>query len=138
MQPIFDNLDVIVKTPFERKDDTNVSKYRSLDYLIESGIVHIEPLMYIRGRSLPGKFLIIDEAQNLRPLDVKTILTRAGEGTKVVLTGDLHQIDTPYLDTYSNGLAYLISKFINERFFCYLNLRKSARSALAERSAELL
>jgi PhoH-like ATPase len=138
MQPIFDNLDVIVKTPFERKDDTNVSKYRSLDYLIESGIVHIEPLMYIRGRSLPGKFLIIDEAQNLRPLDVKTILTRAGEGTKVVLTGDLHQIDTPYLDTYSNGLAYLISKFINEPFFCYLNLRKSARSALAERSAELL
>ena len=138
MQPIFDNLDVIVKTPVERKDDTNVSKYRSLDYLIESEVVHVEPLTYIRGRSLPKKFLIVDEAQNLRPLDVKTILTRAGEGTKVVLTGDLHQIDTPYLDTYSNGLAYLISRFINEDFFCYLNLRKSARSALAERSAELL
>jgi PhoH-like ATPase len=138
MMPIFDNLDVIVKTPFERKDDTNVSKYRSIDYLIESGIIHIEPLTYIRGRSLPKKFLIVDEAQNLRPLDVKTILTRAGEGTKVVLTGDLHQIDTPYLDTYSNGLAYLISRFINEEFFCYLNLRKSARSPLAERAAELL
>ena len=138
MMPIFDNLDVIVKTPFERKDDTNVSKYRSIDYLIEAGIIHIEPLTYIRGRSLPKKFLIVDEAQNLRPLDVKTILTRAGEGTKVVLTGDLHQIDTPYLDTYSNGLAYLISRFINEEFFCYLNLRKSARSALAERAAELL
>ncbi len=138
MQPIFDNLDVIVKTPFERKDETTVSKYRSLDYLIESGIVYIEPLTYIRGRSLPRKFLLVDEAQNLRPLDIKTILTRAGEGTKVVLTGDLRQIDTPYLDTYSNGLAYLISRFINEEFFCYLNLKKSARSALAERSAELL
>jgi PhoH-like ATPase len=80
----------------------------------------------------------VDEAQNLRPLDVKTILPRAGEGTKVVLTGDLRQIDTPYLDTYSNGQAYLISRFINEKFFCYLNLKKSARSALAERSAELL
>lgn len=138
MQPIFDNLEVIVNTPSERKDDTNVSKYRSLDYLIESDIVHVEPLTYIRGRSLPNKFLIVDEAQNLRPLDVKTILTRAGEGTKVVITGDLEQIDTPYLDAYSNGLAYLISRFINEEFFCYLNLRKSARSALAERAAELL
>ncbi|MFZ5906463.1 MAG: PhoH family protein [Nitrospirota bacterium] len=138
MQPIFDNLEVIIKTPSERKDDTNVSKYRSLDYLIDSDIVHIEPLTYIRGRSLPNKFLIVDEAQNLRPLDIKTILTRAGEGTKVVITGDLDQIDTPYLDAYSNGLAYLISRFINEEFFCYLNLRKSARSALAERSAELL
>jgi len=138
MQPIFDNLDAIIKTPCERKDDRYVSKYRSLDYLVDSGVIHIEPLTYIRGRSLPKKFLIVDEAQNLRPLDVKTILTRAGEGTKVVLTGDLHQIDTPYLDTYSNGLAYLISRFINEEFFCYLNLRKSARSALAERAAELL
>jgi PhoH-like ATPase len=138
MQPIFDNLEVIVKTPFEKKDDTHVSKYRSMDYLIESGIVHIEPLTYIRGRSLPKKFLIVDEAQNLRPLDVKTILTRAGEGTKVVLTGDMHQIDTPYLDTYSNGLAYLIGNFIHEENFCYLNLRKSARSPLAERAALLL
>jgi PhoH-like ATPase len=138
MQPIFDNLEVIVKTPSERKDDTNVSKYRSLDYLIESDIVHVEPLTYIRGRSLPNKYLIVDEAQNLRPLDIKTILTRAGEGTKVVITGDLDQIDTPYLDAYSNGLAYLISRFINEEFFCYLNLRKSARSVLAERAAELL
>jgi PhoH-like ATPase len=138
MQPVFDNLDVIVKTPNERKDDTYVSKYRSPDYLVETGIIHIEPLTYIRGRSLPKKFLIVDEAQNLRPLDVKTILTRAGEGTKVALTGDLDQIDTPYLDTWSNGLSYMISRFINEEFFCYLNLRKSARSALAERAAELL
>jgi PhoH-like ATPase len=138
MQPIFDNLDVIVGTPSERKDDRFVSKYRSSNYLIESGAVHIEPLTYIRGRSLPRRYLIIDEAQNLRPLDVKTILTRAGEGTKVVFTGDLDQIDTPYLDSHSNGLAYLIGRFINEEYFCYLNLTKSARSALAERAAELL
>jgi len=138
MQPIFDNLEVIVGTPNEKKDNTHVSKYRSVDYLIESGIVHIEPLTYIRGRSLPRKFLIVDEAQNLRPLDVKTILTRAGEGTKIVLTGDLDQIDSPYLDSKSNGLAYLISRFIDQEFFCYLNLQKSARSSLAERAAELL
>ena len=138
MQPIFDNLDVIVGTPQEKKDDKHVSRYRSSNYLVESDAVHIEPLTYIRGRSLPRRFMIIDEAQNLRPLDVKTILTRAGEGTKVVFTGDLDQIDTPYLDSFSNGLAFLISRFINEEFFCYLNLAKSARSALAERAGELL
>ncbi|MDA8168270.1 MAG: PhoH family protein [Nitrospiraceae bacterium] len=138
MQPIFDNLDVIVGTPSEHKDDRPAGRYRSSNYLVESGAVHIEPLTYIRGRSLPRRFMIIDEAQNLRPLDVKTILTRAGEGTKVVLTGDLEQIDTPYLDSSSNGLAYLISRFLNEEFFCYLNLAKSARSDLAERAAELL
>jgi PhoH-like ATPase len=138
MQPIFDNLDVIIGTPTEKKDERFVSKYKSSNYLIESGAVHIEPLTYIRGRSLPRRYLIIDEAQNLRPLDVKTILTRAGEGTKVVFTGDLDQIDTPYLDAHSNGLSYLISRFINEEIFCYLNLSKSARSALAEKAAELL
>ncbi len=138
MQPIFDNLDVIVGTPQEKKDDRHVFKYRSSNYLVESDAVHIEPLTYIRGRSLPGRYMIIDEAQNLRPLDIKTILTRAGEGTKVVFTGDLDQIDTPYLDSDSNGLAYLISRFINEEFFCYLNLTKSARSALAERASMLL
>ncbi len=138
MQPIFDNLDVIVGTPAEKKDTLPASKYRSSNYLVESGAVHIEPLTYIRGRSLPRRYLIIDEAQNLRPLDVKTILTRAGEGTKVIFTGDLDQIDTPYLDSHSNGLAYLISRFLNEESFCYLNLTRSARSPLAERAAELL
>ncbi len=137
MQPIYDNLDFIVGTPNEHGDDKETD-YRSSDFLIESGIVHIEPLTYIRGRSLPKRFLIIDEAQNLRPLDVKTIITRCGEGTKVVFTGDLEQIDSPFLDAASNGLAYLINKFIQEENFCYLNLKKSARSALAERAAELL
>jgi PhoH-like ATPase len=138
MQPIYDNLDVIVGTPGEGKDSNPAFKYRSADYLIESGVVHIEPLTYIRGRSLPRRYLIIDEAQNLRPLDVKTIITRCGEGTKAVFTGDLDQIDQPYLDATSNGLSYLISRFINEANFCYLNLTISARSPLAEQGAELL
>ena len=137
MQPIYDNLDVIVGTLTEHIDEKD-THYRSSEYLIETGVVHIEPLTYIRGRSLPRRYLIIDEAQNLRPLDVKTIITRCGEGTKVIFTGDLEQIDSPFLDAASNGLSYLINKFINEENFCYLNLKKGARSALAERAAELL
>jgi PhoH-like ATPase len=137
MQPIYDNLDVIVGTTDEHVEDKDTN-YRSSDYLVESEIVHIEPLTYIRGRSLPKRFLIIDEAQNLRPLDVKTIITRCGEGTKVIFTGDLEQIDSPFLDAASNGLAYLINRFIQEENFCYLNLKQSARSALAEQAAELL
>jgi PhoH-like ATPase len=137
MQPIYDNLDVIIGTTEEHVEGKDI-EYSSTDYLIESDIVHIEPLTYIRGRSLPKRFLIIDEAQNLRPLDVKTIITRCGEGTKVVFTGDLEQIDSPFLDAASNGLAYLINRFIQEENFCYLNLKKSARSPLAEQAAELL
>ncbi|RJQ54053.1 MAG: PhoH family protein [Nitrospiraceae bacterium] len=137
MQPIYDNLDVIVGTPGDHGEGKEVN-YRSADYLIESEVIHIEPLTYIRGRSLPRRFLVIDEAQNLRPLDVKTIITRCGEGTKVVFTGDLEQIDSPFLDAASNGLAHLINKFIQEENFCYLNLKQGARSALAERAAELL
>jgi PhoH-like ATPase len=140
MQPIHDNLDVIVSTPREQRKDArgSAARYKSSDYLIESGIVKIEPLTYIRGRSLPRRFLIIDEAQNLRPLDVKTIITRCGEGTKIVFTGDLEQIDQPYLDATSNGLSYLISRFIDQENFCYVQLAGSARSALAEQAAILL
>lgn len=137
MQPIYDNLDVIVGTSEEFMEEKTTT-YKSSDYLVDSGIVHIEPLAYIRGRSLPRRYLIIDEAQNLRPLDVKTIITRCGEGTKVVFTGDLEQIDSPYLDAASNGLAFLIKRFIDEENFCYLNLKQSARSALAEQAAALL
>ncbi|RJR22204.1 MAG: PhoH family protein [Nitrospiraceae bacterium] len=137
MQPIYDNLDVIVGTSDELMEEKTTT-YRSSDYLVESGLVHIEPLTYIRGRSLPRRYLIIDEAQNLRPLDVKTIITRCGEGTKVIFTGDLEQIDSPYLDAASNGLAFLIKRFIDEENFCYLNLKHSARSALAEQAAKLL
>lgn len=139
MQPIFDSLEVIVKTPkVHFKDDTSMSQYRSFQYLIDSDVLQIEALTYIRGRSLPQRYFIVDEAQNLRPIDVKTIITRCGEGTKIVFTGDLNQIDTPYLDAKSNGLAYLISKFINEENFCYLNLSCTVRSRLAEQGARLL
>lgn len=127
-----------MEAPQTQKKEGKPVKYKSSRYLIDSGIIQIEPLTYIRGRSLPHRYIIVDEAQNLRPLDVKTIITRCGEGTKIIFTGDLYQIDTPYLDFGSNGLAYLISKFINEENFCYLNLVHSARSKLAEKAAELL
>jgi PhoH-like ATPase len=138
MQPIFDNLEVIVNTPSGQKDNAPVSRYKSYQYLLDSGILQVEALTYIRGRSLPRRYFIVDEAQNLRPLDVKTIITRCGEDTKIVFTGDLNQIDTPYLDSMSNGLAYLIGRFINEENFCYLNLRSSVRSRLAEQGGRLL
>ncbi len=139
MQPIFDSLEVIVHTPKgHMKDDTVTSPYKSFQYLVDSGVLQIEALTYIRGRSLPERYFIVDEAQNLRPIDVKTIITRCGEGTKIIFTGDLNQIDTPYLDAKSNGLAYLISRFINEENFCYLNLNGSVRSRLAEQGARLL
>ncbi|HEX8947332.1 MAG TPA: PhoH family protein [Dissulfurispiraceae bacterium] len=139
MQPIFDNLEFIITTPRGLvKDNAALNKYKSYQYLIDSGVIHIEPLTYIRGRSLPKRYFIIDEAQQLRPIDIKTIITRCGEGTKIVFTGDLEQVDHPFLDAHSNGLAYLISRFINEESFCYLNLTKTARSSLAEKAAKLL
>ena len=138
MQPIFDNLEVIVHTPKEKKDGADVSGYKSYQYLIDKGILHVEALTYIRGRSLPKRYFIVDEAQNLRPIDVKTLVTRCGAGTKIVLTGDILQIDNPFMDSTSNGLTYLISRFINEENFCYLNLRQSVRSKLAEQGSRLL
>jgi PhoH-like ATPase len=138
MQPIFDNLDVIVNTPMEKKDGKIASLYKNHQYLIDSGILNIEALTYIRGRSLPRRYFIVDEAQNLRPIDVKTLVTRCGTGTKIVFTGDLFQIDNPFMDTSSNGLSYLISRFINEENFCYLNLKESVRSRLAEQGGQLL
>jgi len=139
MQPIFDNLEVILNTPKGIvKDKTNTASIKSYQYLMDAGFLQVEPLTYIRGRSLPMRYFIIDEAQNLRPVDVKTIVTRCGEGTKIIFTGDLDQIDTPYLDKSSNGLAYLISRFINEENFCFLNLTDGVRSRLAKQGARLL
>jgi len=138
MQPIYDNLEVLYKTPKDIDENRGKREYKSYQYLIDKGFLEIGNLTYIRGRSLPGRYIIIDEAQNLRPLDVKTLVTRLGEDSKIVFTGDLGQIDTPYLDAESNGLAYLIARLINEEDFCYLNLEKSARSNLADRMAVLL
>jgi PhoH-like ATPase len=98
----------------------------------------ITPLAYIRGRSLSDAFFIIDEAQNLTPHEVKTIITRAGEGTKMVFTGDIHQIDSPYLDMQSNGLAYLTDKMKGQDIFAHVNLVKGERSFLAELASDLL
>jgi PhoH-like ATPase len=98
----------------------------------------ITPLAYIRGRSLSNIYFIVDEAQNLTPHEVKTIITRAGENTKIVFTGDIFQIDTPYLDTSSNGLSYLIDKIKNNKLYAHITLEKGERSELANLANELL
>ena len=98
MQPIFDSLEVILNTPRGYiKDETPAAQYRSFQYLTDTGVLKIEALTYIRGRSMPQRYFIVDEAQNLRPIDVKTIITRCGEGTKIVLTGDMQQIVMPLI-----------------------------------------
>ncbi|MSP23760.1 MAG: PhoH family protein [Myxococcales bacterium] len=131
MQPIFDNLELIFTNG---KGDSS----RGYTALIESGIIQVEPLTYIRGRSLPRQFLIVDESQNLSPHEVKTIITRCGEGTKVVLTGDPQQIDHPYVDHASNGLSVVAQRFKNERLAGHIALSKGERSELAELAANLL
>ncbi len=141
MQPIFDNLDFIFQTPSPRARSgrkTTKKSFSPYRELIDMGIIQVEPLTYIRGRSIPRQFMIIDEAQNLTPHEVKTIITRAGEGTKIVLTGDPYQIDHPYLDSSSNGLSYVVQKMRGEKIFGYLLLEKGERSPLAELSAERL
>ena len=106
--------------------------------LIDQKIIEVEPLTYIRGRSLPRQYLVIDEAQNLTPHEVKTVITRAGEGTKVILTGDRYQIDNPYVDATSNGLSYVVERFRLSPMAGHVTLRKGERSALAECAAALL
>ncbi|GAB4375558.1 MAG: PhoH family protein [Spirochaetales bacterium] len=131
MQPLFDNLDYILSV-YKKHN------LKNLDQLLASKYIEIEAITYIRGRSLPGQYIIIDEAQNLSPHEVKTIVSRAGEGTKVVLTGDPYQIDSPYLDANSNGLSYLVEVFKGQELFGHVTLQKSERSTLAELAAELL
>lgn len=133
MQPLFDNLNVIRQENGE--DDGNGGKIQEL---LESRKLEISPLAYIRGRSLQRAFFIIDEAQNLTPHEIKTIITRAGEGTKIILTGDIRQIDHPYLDTRSNGLTHLINRMIGQPIYAHIDLQKSERSDLAEIASDLL
>ena len=133
MQPLFDNLNVI-KSSFGQ----NSSDLRLIDEMQKTGQLEIEALAFIRGRSLTDTFCIIDEAQNLTPHEVKTIITRAGENTKMVFTGDLQQIDSPYLDTQSNGLAYMIDKMRGQNIFGHVNLVKGERSELSELASNLL
>jgi len=131
MQPIFDNLEFLLERQKGRK-------VNSVAKLLTDGTIGIEPLTYIRGRSIPGQFLVVDEAQNLTPLEVKTIITRGGEGTKIVLTGDLQQIDNPYVDAWSNGFNYLVQKFRPEALAAHVELMKGERSVLAERASDIL
>ena len=133
MQPLYDNLAVIQENaPF--KKNTN----RKIAEMIEEEKIVITPLSYIRGRSLVKIFFIVDEAQNLTPHEVKTIITRAGEGTKIVFTGDIFQIDHPYLDSQSNGLSHLIEKMKDQRLCAHINLEKGERSELSDLAINLL
>ena len=133
MQPLWDNLSFI-KGQFE----TSEKEFKKIDEMVEQEKLHIVPLAYIRGRSFTRVIFIVDEAQNLTPHEVKTIITRAGEGTKIVLTGDIFQIDTPYLDAQSNGLSYLIDRLRGQPLHAHVNLEKGERSALANLASELL
>ncbi len=133
MQPIFDNVELLISGHEAEKRHSKGYKE-----LIAMGLLDIEPLTYIRGRSIPNQYLIVDEAQNLTPHEIKTIVTRAGEGTKIVLTGDPYQIDNPYVDSSSNGLSYLVERMKQERISAHVTLTKGERSELAELAANLL
>jgi PhoH-like ATPase len=130
MQPIFDNMDFL----FGQQKGTS----SSWEELINQGLLHVEPLTYIRGRSIPNQYLIVDEAQNLSPHEVKTIVTRAGEGTKIILTGDCEQIDSPYLDSVNNGLAYCVDRLKTEKIVAHSTLKIGERSELSEVASKLL
>ncbi len=133
MQPLFDNLSVI-KNQFKSQS----KEYMQIEEMQRSEKLIISPLAYIRGRSLSNVFFIVDEAQNLTPHEVKTIITRAGEGTKMIFTGDIHQIDSPYLDSKSNGLSYLADRMKGQNIFTHVNLIKGERSYLADLASDLL
>ena len=133
MQPLFDNLSVI-----QSQFAPGNSQSKRIRELLDEEKIVITPLSYIRGRSIVRVFFIVDEAQNLTPHEVKTIITRAGEGTKIVFTGDVFQIDHPYLDSQSNGLSYLIEKMKGQPLYTHINLEKGERSELSELATRLL
>jgi PhoH-like ATPase len=133
MTPLFDNLSVI-----KHKFKVQSKEYMHIEDMVKTEKLMITPLAYIRGRSLSNSFFIVDEAQNLTPHEVKTIITRAGEGTKMIFTGDIQQIDSPYLDSLSNGLSYLTHKMKGQDIFAHVNLVKGERSYLADLASNLL
>ena len=133
MQPIYDNIEFLLGfSKAEKKEG------RSHQELIDLGYIEIEPLTYIRGRSIPNQFMIVDEAQNLTPHEVKTIITRAGDNTKIILTGDPYQIDNPYVDSSNNGLTTVVERFKGEAISGHVTLMKGERSPLAELAANIL
>ena len=133
MQPIFDNVELLLSGHEGEKRHSKGYKE-----LMAMGILEIEPLTYIRGRSIPNQYMIVDEAQNLTPHEIKTIVTRAGEGTKIVLTGDPYQIDNPYVDAESNGLTYVVERLKEQTISGHVTMTKGERSELAELAANLL
>ncbi|MDX2286841.1 MAG: PhoH family protein [Bacteroidia bacterium] len=133
MEPLWDNLKFI-KNQFGMND----KGYKQIEEMVQQEKIMITPLAYIRGRSLSRVIFIVDEAQNLTPHEIKTIITRAGEGTKLIFTGDIHQIDTPYLDSQSNGLSYVIDRMKGQRIYAHITLEKGERSELANLASELL
>ncbi len=135
MQPIYDSLDFLLSGGTSSRQKRLSKSYQEL---IEQGMLAIEPLTYIRGRSLPNSYFVVDESQNLTPREIKTILTRAGEGTKVVLTGDPYQIDNPYIDSTNNGLTYVVEKFKNAPIAAHVTLTQGERSELATLAAQYL
>lgn len=130
MQPIFDNVEFLMGA--DKKAAGRAQE------LINQGMLNIEPLTYIRGRSIPKQYLIVDESQNLTPHEIKTIVTRAGQGTKIVLTGDIYQIDNPYVDSANSGLTYVVEKFKGYPIAAHITLTKGERSELAELAANIL
>src|SRR5690554_1468833 len=139
MQPIYDNMEILIHSHGELDDNRNGKifnkKRHSLNDFLDHGFIELEPLPYIRARSLPDQYIIIDEAQNLTPHEMKTIITRAGEGTKIVMTGDPYQIDIPYLDSESNGLSMSVEKLKQETIVGHVTLLKGERSKLADIAA---
>jgi PhoH-like ATPase len=140
MQPIYDNMEILLAQHNARKDNENGKIFGKKEPLLKDyldyGFIELEPLTYIRGRSLPNQYMIIDEAQNLTPHEMKTIITRAGEDTKIVLTGDPYQIDIPYLDSESNGLSIAVDKLKHEKIVGHVTLSKGERSHLANIAAK--
>ena len=135
MQPIYDNIDFLFGAT-GAKGRRGAGK--GTQELLNQGLLQIEPLTYIRGRSIPQQYLIVDEAQNLTPHEIKTIVTRAGDGTKIVLTGDSLQIDNPYVNSANNGLVYLVEKFKGQTISAHITLVKGERSKLSELASQLL
>lgn len=132
MQPIYDNLMLLLEPARGQEAAAH------LDRALRDGRIAVEPITYIRGRSIAGQFLVVDEAQNLTPLEVKTIVTRVGEGTKIVITGDIHQIDNPYVDASSNGFIHVVQKFMDSELSAHVRLQKGERSQLAELASNVL
>ena len=133
MEPLWDNLKFI-QGQYKETD----KEFQKITDMVDSEKLHITPLAYIRGRSLSNICFIIDEAQNLTPHEVKTIITRAGENTKIIFTGDVNQIDTPYLDSHSNGLSHIIDKLKDNVLYSHITLERGERSELANLAGKLL